>query len=201
MARRENLVKYYDGNPCARGHTCGRYVKSNACTECAKLSVKNSPSSTLYHARERMKKWRPQNRERSRDNDRAARLRNIEKAKLKDKKRYWKNPEKYREQSRLRKILNPEKAKIHYRLKMRRRRASPGSFTKDDVDRIFRLQKYKCAYCRISIKNNYHIDHIVPLSKGGTHYPSNLQGLCPHCNMTKQARDPIDFAQALGFLV
>ena len=32
------------------------------------------------------------------------------------------------------------------------------------------------------------VDHIVPLRRGGTHDPINLQVLCPKCNIGKGAR-------------
>lgn len=31
-----------------------------------------------------------------------------------------------------------------------------------------------------------HIDHIVPISKGGPHIDSNFQLLCAHCNLSKR---------------
>ncbi len=36
--------------------------------------------------------------------------------------------------------------------------------------------------------NGIHIDHIVPVSKGGKTVPSNLQVLCAKCNLGKQPR-------------
>ena len=32
------------------------------------------------------------------------------------------------------------------------------------------------------------VDHIIPLSKGGFHHPTNVQPLCRECNEKKQAR-------------
>ena len=65
-----------------------------------------------------------------------------------------------------------------------------------------RLQKNKCAYCRVSLKSRvYHIDHITALSRGGTNLRSNLQLLCQPCNQSKHAKDPIVFAQQLGMLL
>lgn len=66
---------------------------------------------------------------------------------------------------------------------------------------LFRLQLGKCAICRISIKSGYHVDHIKPISKGGTNGKDNIQLLCRTCNLTKSAADPIEFMQSRGFLL
>lgn len=44
-------------------------------------------------------------------------------------------------------------------------------------------------------------DHIKPLARGGAHLPSNLQVLCPNCNLRERARDPIDHARRNGMLL
>jgi 5-methylcytosine-specific restriction endonuclease McrA len=64
-----------------------------------------------------------------------------------------------------------------------------------------RMQGYRCAYCRINISNRYHLDHIVPVIRGGTGWPRNIQALCGFCNISKHGKDPIDYAQSRGFLL
>lgn len=100
---------------------------------------------------------------------------------------------------------NPAKVKAYAALNKSRRRArieaTPGHFTKSDIDRIRRLQAGKCAYCKASLESGYHIDHIVALCRGGTNFPSNLQLCCGPCNVRKSARDPIEFAQSIGYLL
>ena len=46
--------------------------------------------------------------------------------------------------------------------------------------------KFKCANCEAT--ENLTIDHIKPVSKGGTDDPSNLQLLCKSCNSSKGAK-------------
>jgi len=76
------------------------------------------------------------------------------------------------------------------------------SFTALDVLNLYKLQSYKCVYCKCSIlNNNYHIDHIMPLSKGGTNELSNIQLLCPDCNLKKNNKLPEEFAQTFGQLL
>lgn len=43
----------------------------------------------------------------------------------------------------------------------------------------------KCAYCGGKFE---HIDHVIPLSKGGPHCLSNLRPACASCNSSKHAK-------------
>ena len=45
-----------------------------------------------------------------------------------------------------------------------------------------------CGICGKAVTNKYHIDHIVPLSKGGKHAQSNLQVTHPRCNLVKGSK-------------
>lgn len=62
-----------------------------------------------------------------------------------------------------------------------------GSFSQADIDRIYRQQNGCCQYCGIRVydRKDYHVDHVVPLSRGGTNYPANLVIACTKCNISK----------------
>ena len=47
----------------------------------------------------------------------------------------------------------------------------------------FEKSDYKCTYCGST--KFLEIDHIIPLAKGGSHTPENLQTLCMKCNSAK----------------
>ena len=44
-----------------------------------------------------------------------------------------------------------------------------------------------CSYCSKYCTTNYQIDHIDPISKGGTHTLDNFTIACPSCNSSKNA--------------
>lgn len=93
--------------------------------------------------------------------------------------------------------------RVHERRRRDRKRGATGSHTFADIQDIGRMQKWICAApgCTRSITKNWHEDHIRPISKGGTDDRRNIQLLCPPCNQSKHARDPIEWAQSLGVLL
>lgn len=60
--------------------------------------------------------------------------------------------------------------------------------------RLYARQNGKCAYCGQHRNHKYmSIDHIIPLSKGGTNDVGNLQCVCKKCNGLKEDMLPHEF--------
>lgn len=66
---------------------------------------------------------------------------------------------------------------------------SGGRCTKSDIEKMEAAQKGRCWWCQKPY-GRFHVDHRIPLAKGGTSNPNNLVLSCGPCNQRKNARMP-----------
>lgn len=69
-----------------------------------------------------------------------------------------------------------------------RRAQKAGAAIGDRVDRdeIIRRDRATCYLCgKVCELDEIHLDHVVPLSKGGAHTPENVRVACAACNLEK----------------
>ena len=90
-----------------------------------------------------------------------------------------------------------EKGKeVQYRGSLKRRSNKNNvRFTLHERQQILDRDKWTCQNCGIKVHDRStgewntpdkaHIDHIIPVTKGGNSEPSNLQVLCRTCNLSK----------------
>lgn len=82
-----------------------------------------------------------------------------------------------------------------------RRRAkkedADGDHGPEDIQRQKVRQSGRCYWCGCKLSDDYHLDHRVPLSRGGSNGPENLVIACVSCNLSKHAKTPGEF---LGML-
>lgn len=71
-----------------------------------------------------------------------------------------------------------------------RKRNAEGTHTAADIQAQYKAQKGKCYYCATKVGDTYHVDHVIPLSRGGSNWPENLVIACPDCNCSKQDKLP-----------
>jgi HNH endonuclease len=88
-------------------------------------------------------------------------------------------------------LAHPEVGKEH----TQRRRAQKAGAALNDLTHaqwleIQAAQDYRCYYCHKRCKGRLTQDHIIPLSKGGSHTLHNVIGACSLCNSKKQAGPP-----------
>jgi 5-methylcytosine-specific restriction endonuclease McrA len=123
-----------------------------------------------------------------------------------ERARYAANPEPLREARRRWRREQPERYKAvqkRYYLSNRdaiqaanhRRRVqirTSGSYTAADWQAIKTTQQYRCLMCgRVEPDIRLTVDHIVPVSAGGSNEASNIQGLCKPCN-SRKGRNTLD---------
>lgn len=165
--------------------------------------------------REDTRRWRAANPERERELTKARYWADVESSR--DKQRAWHlaNPEKSAEYSRAYRERNPERAAENTRryrdangdrikeLAAAWRAANPDKVTAIDAARRARLigavvgdadyEFVKAAYsvcylCDEPLSGDIHVDHVVPLSRGGAHCTDNLMPTHAVCNRRKHDR-------------
>lgn len=93
---------------------------------------------------------------------------------------------------------NPEASRAIVARRRARIVGADGSYSKHDVKALMIEQGGVCTACRCDLsESGYHIDHMMPLSKGGANDKSNLQLLCPTCNRRKGAKLPDAWKQEI----
>jgi len=145
--------------------------------------------------------------------NRAYKRANPEKMREARKAAYWKDPEKARaakrnlsQEERLRKNAaareyrkaNPEKVRWWNKLRLHRNRAAGAMPDRWHFSWLLCHQDARCTYCKTVFFNvRYEIDHKIPVSRGGTNDPENLQLLCPTCNMKKSKKTHDEYMKQL----
>jgi len=76
-----------------------------------------------------------------------------------------------------------------------------GKLSPNIVEVLFQRQNGLCVCCLNKLNDDFHLDHIIPLSMGGTNTDDNVQLLKSKCNLQKNAKHPVDFMRERGYLL
>ena len=160
----------YDGPVCKRGHRDGRYIKNGGCVTCV---------------RDNARRWKIDNREQALKTKREG-----------SRRRYATDPSKQKIASSNFAKRNPDTAAAHARKRRAAKMSARGSHTKSEIYEIIDIQGWRCANpnCLADLsEHGYDVDHVWPLSRGGSNSAENLQCLCKSCNSSKGAKLPINW--------
>lgn len=101
------------------------------------------------------------------------------------------------------KYYDPKKYKVYCHNYRARKMNAEGHWTTDDETNMYSEQDGRCAYCGITIyrdiDSDVHVDHIIPLTMGGSNWPSNLTLSCQSCNLSKSSRTVEKWQQVRGW--
>ena len=218
----QGLPRYFTGKHCKYGHVSERR-SSGKCMDCELLYSHEWQKQNPEYHQEYSKEYYHENREQISARQKEYNKENAEKISQRNKAWYqehrekrseynkkWKrdNNEKVSEYNQKWCIDNQEYKKKHrtehseaYRSYAHKRRSQTKSGEPSKVIAQWEKSQPKiCYWCHTKCPKSYHVDHYVPLSKGGLHTINNLRISCPRCNLTKSSKDPYEFAQSKGRL-
>ncbi len=139
-----------------------------------------------------LKKWRAANPDKVKASNASRPKRDLEKERVRLTKWRDENRELARQRVRASQAKNPlrvREATTRRRALLKGNRAEPYSRAE-----IFERDCGVCQLCSRPVEGTWHIDHIIPLSKGGPDASWNVQVAHPECNQRKN--DSLDWARA-----
>lgn len=171
---------------CRKTKSLDKFVKNKSCTdgtegtclECARTLQKSNPKYAEQH-RESARKWEIAHREQRRQIERNRYAKNS--PEITETKKKWRqdNPEKVKEIRKRTYENNKEKSFI----RAHKRRTLIGNATAEDIKELKSSYGF-CVYCNKKVK--LEIDHIKPITLGGTNDVENLVPVCRSCNSSKR---------------
>jgi 5-methylcytosine-specific restriction endonuclease McrA len=88
---------------------------------------------------------------------------------------------------------NPLARKRHKATRRARFLKTQGSFTDESLSNKFKYYGNRCIYCKTD--DNITLEHLIPLSRGGTNWTANLAPSCLPCNMKKNSKTHKEFLE------
>lgn len=168
------------------------------CKTCQALANKDYRARNRQKVNEAKRIYTTKNKEQKSESDKKYRLANQEKIARKNKRWRIENYDHQRQKAAAWRKANKERKAITDRawsqnnkenvrnisLRRRVRIAQNGiySVTKKDIIRIL---SRGCTYCGGRAE---HVDHVIPVSRGGLHGIGNLTGSCASCNLSKGSK-------------
>lgn len=216
LAVKAGLVFYVSHKLCPKGHFSERWTAGGGCRDCRLERYARDGDKIRARERERrlenldhhlaMGRARYQaNKESHRIKVREYEKKNPEKRAAWGAASYQRNSEKIKKAHREYYQKNPETFAAIRNRRRARFAGAEGSHSKQEIIALLVKQSCKCATCTIKLKKSgegiYHVDHIMPLAKGGSNWISNIQLLCPGCNLRKHDKHPLDWAKENGKLL
>lgn len=139
--------------------------------------------------------WRRKNPEKRKEYDRRYYQKHGDKRREYAKEHY--PPEYYAEVYKRWARNNPERVKYHKWRRKALEKQQLGHVSSDIECRLLTEQAGCCLYCGEVLKD-YHLEHKIPLSRGGLHDDANLCLSCAGCNLRKHTKTSEEFMKEMS---
>jgi len=102
------------------------------------------------------------------------------------------------------KYSNTAKGRANKRVQRSRRRARKlgaahlGNYTQADAEKKLLMQACSCFYCLGDIHGGYHVEHMVPLARGGSNAADNICLSCGPCNLAKGTKTHDEYLEEMS---
>ena len=140
--------------------------------------------------RERMRQYRQTSKNKAYAKDQKAQYYQSHRIEALEKRRqyYEANKEEINADRRQYRKEHPEELsgidRAHKHKRKAQKKAVGGSYTPQQIQEQLKRQKARCHYCKVKLEK-YHVDHVIPLARGGSNDIHNIVLACPTCNMHK----------------
>lgn len=104
------------------------------------------------------------------------------------------NPEVHSAAARKYRDAHPDKYRAYAHKRRAIKRGADGYDIPFDEQAQIKRQKGKCYYCLCKL-TEYTVEHIIPLSRGGSDHPDNKVLACPSCNYSKRNKLPHEWSK------
>lgn len=144
--------------------------------------------------REQSRTWDREHRDEVNARARAYNARNPASRRARNQRHNAAHPERAKASRAKWKAQNKVAVAIESQRRRARRRGLDEHFTRADVRRQIVMQDGRCFWCEADIRAQHSIDHLIPLSRSGDDSAANIVLACDHCNASKGAKLPLDWA-------
>lgn len=194
---------------CVSIHNAAYYQKHRAqLSQQKRLYQREKRQADPIGTAQAMQKWRNANQSTLRRKQREYRRKHRQHIRDYNRTYYASHPELFQNKGHTWRQENPDRVLLYSHQRRARIYAAPvNDFSPAQREEILAAYGYRCVYCPPdchACRRRTHrltMDHITPLSKGGSNTATNIVPACKSCNSKKHVGDPLVPVQPLLFTI